>query len=124
MRLLLLRKQKYVLLFLVLVTTVSVLWTYWIGNRAHRELEGLQLTKNSKLVSLTQTNLPKANSLRTNRVFSQENELDVRQNDLSHTFTGKSKAGNDVTDKGLLQRLQEVSFNHYTLTVRKLVEAY
>lgn len=106
MRLSLLRKQKYVLLLLVLITTLSVLWTYWIGNRVHREFKGLQLTKNSKLVSLTQTK--KANSLRTNRVFSQENELGVRQNDLSHPFTGKSKAGIDVTDKGLLRRLQEV----------------
>ena len=113
-------KRKIVVL-LLLITTVSVIWTCWIGSRlqSHREIpvEVFQLAENSR----TPGNLEKLNSLRINGIFGQDKELSytksVLENYPTDSITRKSKVSDGITDKALLQRLQEVNIYliHITL---------
>ena len=119
-------RRKFVLL-LVLITTVSVLWTCWIGSRlqSHRveiPVEGFQLTTKSR----TPGNLKELNSLLINGIFSQEKELTftkrVLENYPTDSVTRNSNVSHGITDKVLLQRLQEVNtyLMHITCFIAKL----
>lgn len=121
MRLLRLCCKRKIVVLLVLITTVSVIWTCWIGSRlqSHRDIpvEGFQLTENNR----TPGDLEKLSSLRINGIFSQEKELSytrrVLENYPTDSVTRNSKVSHGITDKALLQRLQEVNIYlmHITL---------
>ena len=111
MRLLQLCRRKYVVFLLVLITTLSVIWTYWIGTRLQHKSEipdeGFQSMKNR----LKHVKQEEFNILRVNGARVQQHELSLtrkRENYVPYSVTRKSKVALEITDRGLLQRLQEV----------------
>ena len=92
---------------------MSVLWTYWLGSRLHRDSKISLHGFNSLTNKLTHENLDKDDVLQKNRNSSQENGFAIkRENSLWHNvsyFVTRSKVTLQMTDRVLLQRLQEVS---------------
>lgn len=112
MRLLQLCRRKYVVFLLVLITTVSVLWTFWIGSRLQGEpeipVEGFQSMTNR----ITHQNL---DVLRINRGSVKEDNLTRKKESQWYSISRKSKMADESADRGLLQRLQEVINVYWTL---------
>lgn len=114
MRLPLLCRRRYVLVFFGLIIAMSVLWTYWIESRLQLESEiqpeGFQSTRHetAKFLRLKEGNIQES-ELTRNR--DENGVAGTPQPALGYTVTRNAKVGKKITEIRLLQRLIELERN-------------
>ena len=112
MRLPLLCRRRYVLVFFGFIIAMSVLWTYWIESRLQLESEiqpeGFQATRHetAKFLRLKEGNIQES-ELTRNR--DENGVAGTPQPALGYTVTRNAKVGKKITEIRLLQRLIEVN---------------
>lgn len=116
MRLLRLCRRRYVVVLLALITTMTVLLTYWIESRLQRDSE----IPHESFQSVERATSPQTPEfLRLKGADIEENELASKREEsrearsprpkLAYSVTGKAKVAEKITEIGFLQRLKEVN---------------
>lgn len=117
MRLLQIRSRKQVLLFLAVITLLSIFWTYWIGSRLLQDdstipKEGYDSLRNKIRYPDEDVIFQGQGRISKNEVFAAtEREISLRPNNSPNFVTRSSKIALEVfhEDGKLLQRLREVN---------------
>ncbi|XP_078369114.1 cadherin-like and PC-esterase domain-containing protein 1 isoform X2 [Oculina patagonica] len=115
MRLLRLCRRRYVVVLLALITTMTVLLTYWIESRLQRDSE-IPHESFQSVERATSQQTPEF--LRLKGADIEENELASKREEsrearsprpkLAYSVTGKAKVAEKITEMGFLQRLKEL----------------
>lgn len=117
MRLLQICSRKQVLLFLAVITLLSIFWTYWIGSRLLRDdftipKEGYKSLRNKIRYPDEDVIFQVQGRISKNEVFAgTEREISLRPNNSPNFVTRRSKIALEIflEDGKLLQRLREVN---------------
>lgn len=117
MRLLQNCSRKQVLLFLAVITLLSIFWTYWIGSRLLQDdttipKEGYESLRNKIRYSDEDVIFQVQGRISKNEVFAAtEREISLRPNNSPNFVTRRSNIALEIfhEDGKLLQRLREVN---------------
>lgn len=117
MRLLQICSRKQVLLFLAIITLLSIFWTYWIGSRLLRDdftipKEGYNSLRNKIRYPDEDVIFQVQGRISKNEVSAgAEREISLRPNNSPNFVTRRSKIALEIfrEDGKLLQRLREVN---------------
>lgn len=117
MRLLQICSRKQVLLFLAVITLLSIFWTYWIGSRLLQDdttipKEGYESLRNKIRYSDEDVIFQVQGRISKNEVSAAtEREISLRPNNSPNFVTRRSNIALEIfhEDGKLLQRLREVN---------------
>ena len=117
MRLLQICSRKQVLLFLAVITLLSIFWTYWIGSRLLQDdttipKEGYESLRNKIRYSDEDVIFQVQGRISKNEVSAAtEREISLRSNNSPYFVTRRSNISLEIfhEDGKLLQRLREVN---------------
>lgn len=117
MRLLQICSRKQVLLFLAVITLLSIFWTYWIGSRLLHDdttipKEGYESLRNKIRYSDEDVIFQVQGRISKNEVSAAtEREISLRPNNSPNFVTRRSNIALEIfhEDGKLLQRLREVN---------------
>lgn len=116
MRLPRLCRRRYVVVLLALITTVSVLLTYWIESRLQHDSEipheGFQSVERTTSQETDEISRLKGANVQENELVRKIERVTVVRTlrpKLGYSVTGKAKVAEKITEMGLLRRLKEVN---------------